>query len=68
MGEVPTALLMRTQARLQGLSVGSPRNQMDFVRGIEVTGLRLMFDRRVPLAGIAGAFRHEDAGAHVGKI
>ncbi|MDP9144649.1 MAG: NAD(P)-dependent alcohol dehydrogenase, partial [Actinomycetota bacterium] len=39
-GEVPTALLMRKQARLQGLIVGSRRHQLDFVRAIEATGLR----------------------------
>ena len=62
-GEVPTALLMRKQARLQGLIVGSRRHQMDFVRAIEATGLRPVVDRSFALADIASAFRHEEAGA-----
>jgi NADPH:quinone reductase-like Zn-dependent oxidoreductase len=67
-GEVPTALLMRKQARLQGLIVGSRRDQKDFVRAIEATGLRPVVDRSFPLAKIASAFRHEEAGSHFGKI
>ncbi len=67
-GEVPTALLMRKQARLQGLIVGSRRQQMDFVRAINATGLRPVVDHRFVLADIANAFRHEEAGAHFGKI
>ena len=67
-GEVPTALLMRKQARLQGLIVGSRRQQMDFVRGINATGLRPVVDHRFVLAEIVSAFRHEESGAHFGKI
>ena len=67
-GEVPTAALMRKQARLQGLIVGSRREQADFVRAVEATGLRPVVDRSFPLAEIADAFRHEGAGAHFGKI
>ncbi len=67
-GEVPTAALMSKQARLQGLIVGSRRDQLDFVRAIDATGLRPVVDRGFALAGIADAFRHEEAGAHFGKI
>jgi NADPH:quinone reductase-like Zn-dependent oxidoreductase len=67
-GEVPTALLMAKQARLQGLIVGSRANQLDFVRGLETTGLRPVIDRSFPLNGIADAFRYEESGAHFGKI
>ena len=67
-GDVPTALLMRKQARLQGLIVGSRRHQMDFVRAIDAAGLRPVVDCSFALAEIANAFRHEEAGAHFGKI
>ncbi|MGY2048379.1 zinc-dependent alcohol dehydrogenase family protein [Methylobacterium sp. JK268] len=67
-GEVPTAALMAKQARLQGLIVGSRRHQQDFVRAIEATGLRPVIDRRFPLDALAEAFRHEESGAHLGKI
>jgi NADPH:quinone reductase-like Zn-dependent oxidoreductase len=67
-GEVPTAVLMRKQARLQGLIVGSRRDQAEFVRAIDATGLRPVVDRSFALAEIASAFRYEEAGAHFGKI
>jgi NADPH:quinone reductase-like Zn-dependent oxidoreductase len=67
-GEVPTAFLMARQARLQGLIVGSRRHQMDFVRALEATGLRPVIDRTFPLSRLGDAFRHEESGAHLGKI
>ncbi|MBU1756691.1 MAG: NAD(P)-dependent alcohol dehydrogenase, partial [Alphaproteobacteria bacterium] len=45
-GEVPTAALMSKQARLQGLIVGSRREQQDFVRALEAGGIRPIVDRR----------------------
>lgn len=67
-GEVPTAALMARQARLQGLIVGSRREQIDMVRGLEVIGLKPVIDRRFPLEGLAEAFRYQASGAHLGKI
>ena len=67
-GEVPTAFLMARQARLHGLIVGSRQHQLDFVRGLEATGLHPVIDRSFPLDAIAGAFRYEESGAHFGKI
>jgi NADPH:quinone reductase-like Zn-dependent oxidoreductase len=67
-GVVPTALLMARQARLQGLIVGSRREQMDMVRAIDATGLRPVIDRSFALGDIAEAFRHQEAGRHFGKI
>lgn len=67
-GEVPTALLMAKQQRLQGLIVGNRRHQQDFVRALEATGLRPVIDKRFELAQLADAFKHEASGAHFGKI
>ncbi|WAJ28541.1 zinc-dependent alcohol dehydrogenase family protein [Antarcticirhabdus aurantiaca] len=67
-GEIPTALMMARQQRLQGLIVGSRRHQEDMVRGLEATGIRPVIDRSFPLEGIADAFRHEESGRHFGKI
>jgi NADPH:quinone reductase-like Zn-dependent oxidoreductase len=67
-GQVPTALLMAKQQRLQGLIVGSRRNQLDMVRGLESTGLRPIIDRTFALDTLADAFRHEESGTHFGKI
>jgi NADPH:quinone reductase-like Zn-dependent oxidoreductase len=67
-GEVPTALLMAKQQRLQGLIVGSRRNQLDFVRALESTSLRPIIDKTFALADLADAFRYEESGRHLGKI
>jgi NADPH:quinone reductase-like Zn-dependent oxidoreductase len=67
-GPIPTARLMRRQQRLQGLIVGSRRQQLDMVRGIEALGLRPVIDRSFPLEAIAEAFRLQQGGGHFGKI
>lgn len=67
-GEVPTAALMAKQARLQGLIVGSRREQEDFVRALESSGMRPVVDRRFALDQLAEAFRFEMSGSHFGKI
>lgn len=67
-GDVPTAAMMVKQIRLQGLIVGSRRQQQDFVRGIEATGLIPVIDKTFGLEELAEAFRYEEMGAHFGKI
>ena len=67
-GEVPTGAFMLKQARLQGLIVGSRREQRDMVRAIDAIGLKPVIDRSFPLDGLADAFRHQESGAHFGKI
>ncbi len=67
-GEVPTAAMMAKHQCLQGLIVGSRRMQQDFVRALEVTGIRPVIDRTFALEEIADAFAHEELGRHFGKI
>jgi len=67
-GAVPTAALMVKQARLQGLIVGSRREQTDMVRAIDATGFKPVIDRSFGLGKIAEAFRHQASGGHFGKI
>lgn len=67
-GSVPTAFLMAKQARIQGVLVGSRRQQQDFVRAIDATGIRPVIDRNFPLDNLADAFRFQESGAHFGKI
>lgn len=67
-GEVPTALLMAKQARLQGLIVGSRRHQEEYVRALETTKLRPIIDRTFPLREMAEAFRYQESGQHFGKV
>ena len=67
-GQVPTAALMAKQARLQGLIVGSRREQQDFVRALDGGTIRPVVDRSFGLADLAEAFRHQESGRHFGKI
>lgn len=67
-GDVPTAALMAKQARLQGLIVGSRRDQQDFVRALDGGAIRPVIDRRFPLEQLADAFRFEMSSGHFGKI
>jgi NADPH:quinone reductase-like Zn-dependent oxidoreductase len=67
-GPVPTARFMLRQQRVQGLLVGSRRQQLEMVRGIEAIGLKPVIDRSFPLEGLADAFRFQQAGGHFGKI
>jgi NADPH:quinone reductase-like Zn-dependent oxidoreductase len=67
-GEVPTAMLMARQQRLQGLIVGSRRHQLDLIRGIDAVHGHPVIDRSFPLAEIADAFRLQESGGHFGKI
>jgi NADPH:quinone reductase-like Zn-dependent oxidoreductase len=67
-GEVPTALLMAKQQRLQGLIVGNRRQQQDMVRALEAMDLKPVIDKTFKLEELADAFRYEASGAHFGKI
>ncbi len=44
-GLIPTMELMRKQARIQGLVVGSRRDQQDYVAALDASGLRPVIDR-----------------------
>lgn len=67
-GVVPTALLMGRQQRLQGITVGSRRQQLDMVRAMESTGIQPVIDKVFQLDDLAAAFRYMQTGAHFGKI
>jgi NADPH:quinone reductase-like Zn-dependent oxidoreductase len=67
-GDLPLSLMMIKNARLQGILVGSRRQQQEMVRGIEATGLRPVIDRTFGLEGLADAFKYEESGKHFGKI
>ncbi|PLK26930.1 NAD(P)-dependent alcohol dehydrogenase [Novosphingobium sp. TH158] len=65
---IPFAITQAKRLRLQGVTVGSRRDQTDMVRAIEANGIRPVIDSRFPLERLADAFRHLESGAHFGKI
>lgn len=65
---IPFAIVQAKRLRLQGVTVGSRRDQVEMVRAIEANGLRPMIDRSFPLAELPEAFRRLQAGQHLGKI
>lgn len=67
-GDVPTSALMAKQARLQGLIVGSRRDQQDYVAALEQAGIRPVIDRSFPLEQLAQAFRFQESAGHFGKL
>jgi NADPH:quinone reductase-like Zn-dependent oxidoreductase len=67
-GPVPTVQLMGKQIRLIGITVGTRRQQQDMIRAIDQTGIKPVIDRHFPLAELDAAFRHQESGAHFGKI
>ena len=67
-GPVSTATLMSKNIRLQGITVGSCKHQLDMLRAIEATGLQPVIDRHFALEDIADAFRYQASGRHFGKI
>mgnify|MGYP001159353106 FL=1 len=67
-GPVQTALLMAKNLRVQGLTVGSRKQQLDMIKGIDSNGIKPVISDHFPLANLADAFRHQAANAHFGKI
>jgi NADPH:quinone reductase-like Zn-dependent oxidoreductase len=65
---IPFAIVQAKRLRLQGVTVGSRRDQVEIVRAIEASGIRPVVDRSLPLEDLAEAFRALEAGRHFGKI
>lgn len=59
---------MAKNLRVQGLTVGSRSDQLRMIAGIEQNGIKPVIDRHFPLDQLADAFRHQESGAHFGKI
>jgi NADPH:quinone reductase-like Zn-dependent oxidoreductase len=65
---MPFAIAQSKRLRLQGVTVGSRRDQLDMIRAIEANGIKPVIDSSFPLAELAAAFRHLNGGGHFGKI
>jgi D-arabinose 1-dehydrogenase-like Zn-dependent alcohol dehydrogenase len=59
---------MAKHARLQGLIVGSRRQQQEYVAALEQTGIRPIIHASLPLEKMADAFRLQERGDHFGKL
>lgn len=67
-GPINTALLMSKQLRVQGLTVGSRKMQLDMIAAIDRFGIKPIVDKQFELHELAAAFRYQESGAHFGKI
>lgn len=67
-GPVQTALLMAKNLRVQGLTVGSRKQQLAMIAGIEANAIKPVISDHFALENLADAFRHQIANAHFGKI
>lgn len=65
---VPLGLALARQVRIRALLVGSRRDQLDMIGALENSSLRPVVDTTFELADLAGAFEHQEAGRHLGKI
>lgn len=63
---VLTAILR--QLRLQGVLVGSRRQQLDMIRALDANSMRPVISRHFPLEQIVDAFRFQESNQHLGKI
>lgn len=67
-GMIPTLKLMAKQARIQGLIVGSRRQQRDYVTALEQNDMRPIIDCSFALEELTDAFRMQQNNQHFGKI
>jgi NADPH:quinone reductase-like Zn-dependent oxidoreductase len=65
---MPFAIVQAKRLRLQGVTVGSRRDQLEMVRALEANAIRPAIDRSFPLEQLGEAFRHLQAGGHFGKV
>ncbi len=67
-GEVSIAQMFSQNICIDGITVGSKREQEDMIRSIEANQIRPVISDSFPLEGIAEAFSHQAAQKHFGKI
>lgn len=65
---MPFAIVQAKRLRLQAVTVGSRRDQVDMIRAMEQHGIKPVIDKSFPLEDLANAFRYLYTGGHFGKI
>jgi NADPH:quinone reductase-like Zn-dependent oxidoreductase len=67
-GGIDPGLVLAKQLTLRGLSNAGRDTFERMNRAIERGGLRPVIDKRFPFADVAAAFKHLEAGTHIGKV
>jgi len=67
-GELNFVVPLIKQLRLQGVLVGSRKQQEDMIRAIDVAGIRPVINKVFPLEQMVEAFRYQESNQHFGKI
>jgi D-arabinose 1-dehydrogenase-like Zn-dependent alcohol dehydrogenase len=67
-GDVPVALVVMNNLRLQGVTVGSRADLEQMLRAIGVARLRPVVDSVFAMENWADAMAHMSAGRHFGKV
>jgi NADPH:quinone reductase-like Zn-dependent oxidoreductase len=65
---MPFALVQSKRLRLQGVTLGSRRDQLNMIRAIETRRISPVIDRTFPLEELAQAFRYQQAEDRFGKV
>lgn len=65
---IPLGLALARQVRIRALLVGSRRDQLDMIGALDKSSLTPIVDTTFELPDLAGAFEHQAAGRHFGKI
>jgi NADPH:quinone reductase-like Zn-dependent oxidoreductase len=67
-GSIPTVAIMGKHQRIQGITVGSHRHQVEMVAALNKMNFRPSIDATYSLETIADAFLFQESGNHFGKI
>lgn len=65
---MPFAIVQAKRLKLQAVTVGSRRDQLNMVRGIEANVIKPVIDRTFHLEALADAFSYQQQGNLFGKI
>jgi NADPH:quinone reductase-like Zn-dependent oxidoreductase len=65
---IPFAVVQAKRLRLQGVTVGSRRDQIEMIRAIESSSIKPVIDRTFPLEQLPAALRYLQGGEHFGKV
>lgn len=65
---LPIGTIFSRQMKIKGVVVGSRRQQLEMIAGIDAMGIKPVVSDTFALADLAEAFRFQESGRHFGKI